>query len=207
MPDPEGWVEVTIPLRELVSRLVWWLVAVAALVYIPSLILSGFPALPTWPWPAGWLHDVAVGAGILLLAYLISVPIHEGLHVAGMMITGTRWSEITFGARILQGVVYVHCGTPMELSAYRTVLLLPVAVTGVAPAIFGIISGNMWVTTYAYLMIVSAIGDLEIFWRLRSWPGDTVVRDHPSQLGCQIREDGGVVESGLSEGSSGITGG
>ncbi|MDX1740073.1 MAG: DUF3267 domain-containing protein, partial [Rhodothermales bacterium] len=187
MPDLEEWVEVTIPIREIVGRLGWWLFAAALLLYGTAFLVWGPPQLPAWPWTAEWLHEVGVSVGLLVVAYVVSVPVHEGLHAVGMMLTGTRLSEITFGARILQGIVYVHCAAPMPLSAYRTVLLLPVIVTGFLPAVVGIAVGNHWVTTYAYLMIVSAIGDLEMFRRLRPWPRDVIVRDHPSELGCEVR--------------------
>ena len=192
MSRVEQWVEVTIPIKEIVARLGWWLLVVAILVFGPTILLAGQPVWISWPWSAGMLQDVAVGVVLLLLAYVVSVPLHEGLHALGMLATGAQSSDIKFGARLLHGVVYVHCGVPMPLSAYRIVLLLPVVVTGVAPAVWGIVTGNGWVATYAYLMIVSAIGDLEMYWRLRGWPGGALVRDHPTLLGCEIRLDAGA---------------
>ena len=187
MSGREDWREVTIPVQEIVSRLGWWLLAVAFVVFVPAFWVAGLPDWSPWPWSAGALHEVAVGVALLLAAYLLSVPVHEGLHALGMLMTGCRPSDIRFGARILQGIVYVHCSTAMKLSAYRVVLILPVIVTGLLPAVWGIAVGNGWITTYAYLMIVSAIGDLEMAWRLRGWDGDSIVRDHPSLLGCEIR--------------------
>ncbi|MDX1429240.1 MAG: DUF3267 domain-containing protein, partial [Rhodothermales bacterium] len=118
---------------------------------------------------------------------VLSVPIHEGLHALGMIATGTPASSISFGAKLREGVVYIHCATPMSLTAYRFTLLLPLVVTGVVPAIVGIVIGSGWVTVYAALMIVSAIGDMEMVYRLRELPGTTLVRDHPHELGCEIQ--------------------
>jgi hypothetical protein len=189
MSHPDQWQEVTIPIREIVSRLGWWLLGVALSVFGPAIWVSGLPEWSPRSWSAGTLHEVAVGVALLLAAYLLSVPVHEGLHALGMLLTGARRSDIRFGARILQGVVYVHCSAPMKLSAYRIVLVLPVIVTGFLPAVWGIVSGKGWVMIYAYLMIVSSIGDLEMLWRLRGRPGSLLVRDHPSLLGCEIRFD------------------
>lgn len=186
--ESDGWREVTIPIREIVSRLGWWLLVTAVLIYGLMGVLWGPPNLPGWPPPARWLGDLAQGAGLLLVAYVLSVPLHEGLHALGMILTGSRKSDISFGARLFHGIVYVHCGAPMKLSAYRMVLILPVAATGIAPAVWGLAVGSGWIATYAYLMIVSAIGDLEMFWRLRHWPGTVLIRDHPSLLGCELRE-------------------
>ncbi len=189
MSAVDEWLEITIPIKEIVSRLGWWLLAVAVGVFGPTVVFAGASLSVPWPWSAGMLHEAAIGVALLLLAYLVSVPIHEGLHALGMLMTGVHASDITFGARLLHGVVYVHCRAAMRLSAYRVVLLIPVVVTGLGPAIWGILTGNGWVATYAYLMIVSAIGDLEMYWRLRGWPGRTLVRDHPSLLGCEIKLD------------------
>ncbi len=186
MSDRDAWQEVTIPIREIVLRLGWWLVIVALVLCLPMVLLWGVPDLPAWPWPAVWLGEIARGGALLLLAYVVSVPIHEGLHALGMLVTGTPRSEITFGARILHGVVYVHCGAEMKLTAYRLVLILPVLVTGLLPAVWGLAGGSWWIVAYAYLMIVSAAGDLEMYWRLRKFPGDALTRDHPDLLGCEV---------------------
>ncbi len=186
MPDPDVSQEVTIPIEEIVSRLGRWLVVVAALVFGPLVVFRGLPEMPPWPLSSVWLGDAARWVAILLGAYVLSVPVHEGLHAVGMVATGSRWSDISFGARLRHGIVYVHCSEPMSVAAYRIVLLLPVVVTGFIPAVVAWFTGNGSVAAYAYLMTVSAIGDFEMFWRLRALGRDLLVRDHPSLLGCEI---------------------
>ncbi len=181
------WREVTIPIPEIVRRIGWWLAGCGLLVGLPYVLLHGWPSAVVGPFTFESLGRVSLGLVIVLVAYVLSVPIHEGLHAAGMLATGTPRSAISFGVRLRQGIVYIHCSQAMPLSAYRFSLLLPVVVTGLAPAVWGLATGGGWIVLYAYLMIVSAVGDLETIWRLRRLESSTVVRDHPSKLGCEVQ--------------------
>ncbi len=187
MTQESEWREVTIPIPELVRRIGWWLAGCGVLVGLPYVVLYGWPEALTGPFTFEGLGRVSFGLVMVMVAYIVSVPIHEGLHAAGMLLTGTPRSAISFGARLRQGVVYIHCSHAMPLSAYRFSLLLPVIVTGLAPAVWGLATGDGWIVLYAYLMIVSAIGDLEMVWLLRKMDSSTVVRDHPSKLGCEVQ--------------------
>ncbi len=184
--EGEGWRELTIPIPELVGRIPAWLIASAVIVAGPFWLVHGLPDFLKWP-SATALGGLSVRIALLLLAYVISVPIHEGFHALGMVATGSRWSDITFGSKLRQGIVYVHCAAPMALSAYRITLLLPVVFTGFVPAVWGLATGNGWIVAYAYLMVISAIGDLEMMRVLRPFAGSALVRDHPSLLGCEIK--------------------
>ena len=80
----------------------------------------------------------------------------------------------------------------MTARAYRIVLVTPGLVQGVLPALIGLAAGWGWVTVYGWLMLASALGDAAMLAHLRPFPPDTLVRDHPEQVGCQIWEgDGG----------------
>lgn len=190
------WHPVTISVGELVSRLGRWIIGTMLIVAVPFGVFNGWTTLVPPPLGADFLGDVALGVLILIGVYTLSVPVHEGLHALGMVATGTPTSSITFGAKWRQGIVYIHCDRPMSLRAYRFTLLLPVVVTGFLPAVAGIAIGSHWIAVYAALMIVSAVGDMEMVWRLRDLPGETLVRDHPDELGCEIQlvrdSEGGV---------------
>ncbi len=181
------WKEVTISVRELVGRIGLWIVGTMLVVALPFGIVNGWTSLIPPPLGVDFLGDVSLGVLILIGVYTLSIPVHEGLHALGMIATGTPTSAITFGAKLRQGVVYIHCSRPMSLSAYRFTLLLPVALTGVLPAAVAVAIGSHWIAIYSALMIVSAVGDLEMVYRLRGLPSETMVRDHPDELGCEIQ--------------------
>lgn len=181
------WHEVTIPVRELVGRLGPWIIGTMLVVAVPFAVVNGWGSLVPPPLGADFLGDVALGVLILIGVYTLSVPVHEGLHALGMIATGTPTSSITFGAKLRQGIVYIHCDRPMSLRAYRFTLLLPVVVTGLFPAVAAVALGSHWIAIYSALMIVSAVGDMEMVLRLRGVPSETPVRDHPDKLGCEIQ--------------------
>ncbi|MBT8399572.1 MAG: DUF3267 domain-containing protein [Rhodothermia bacterium] len=181
------WHEVTIPVRELVGRVGRWIIGTIVIVALPFGVVNGWTSLIPPPLGAVFLGDVAIGVLILIGVYTLSIPVHEGLHALGMIVTGTPASAISFGAKLRQGIVYIHCDRPMSLRSYRFTLLLPVAVTGVLPAVVSVAVGSQWIAVYSALMIVSAVGDMEMVWRLRRLPGETLVRDHPDELGCEIQ--------------------
>lgn len=182
-----AWHEVTISVSELVSRLGRWIIGTVVIVAVPFGAVNGWASLVPPPLDADFLGDVALGVLILIGVYTLSVPIHEGLHALGMVATGTPTSSISFGAKWRQGIVYIHCDRPMSLGAYRFTLLLPVVVTGLLPAVVAVVIGLHWIAVYSALMIVSAVGDMEMVWRLRDLPAETMVRDHPDELGCEIQ--------------------
>lgn len=181
------WHEVTIPVSELVSRLGRWIIGTVLIVALTFGAVNGWTSMILPPLSADFLSEVALGVLILIGVYTLSVPVHEGLHALGMIVTGTPGSSITFGAKWRQGVVYIHCDRPMSLRAYRFTLLLPVVVTGFLPSVVAVAVGSHWIAVYSVLMIVSAVGDMEMVWRLRDLPGDLLVRDHPDELGCEIQ--------------------
>lgn len=196
-PARDTWAAVTIPITELVRPLGRWFLITVLLFVLPFGVVNGWSALVPPPLSAAFLGDVAVGVAVLVGIYVLSVPIHEGLHAVGMILTGTPRAAITFGAKLRQGVVYIHCSRPMPLTAYRFSLLLPVLLTALLPGAVGVVAGSVWVVLYAALMFISAVGDLEMVWRLRHLPRETLVRDHPKLLGCEVRlaGDGGGLES------------
>ncbi len=122
---------------------------------------------------------------IVLLAFAASIVLHEALHGVGYLVAGgASRSSARFGVWDL--TPYAHCAAPMPAHAYRTAVLLPLLVLGVLPGIVGLAFGNATLTLYATLMTVSTAGDLLVVWAIRSVPGDTLVRDHPSRVGCEI---------------------
>lgn len=162
-----------------VLRVLWrGLLPVTAATLGVHLLVWGLPALDPSAWVAGGLW--------LLLAYVIAVVAHEALHVLPMFAFGIRWSDLRFGIRWRDGVVFVHGGKPVSARAYRIILSTPGIVLGVLPALYGIGTGAGWITLFGWLMLVSAVGDWAVLRLIRRLPPDTPVTDHPSEVGCLV---------------------
>lgn len=177
------WRDVTLSLNAL-YRMAWrWLGLTAAATLVPHVLVWGLDLPASWP----EVVEVGTATAVFVAVYLASIPVHEGLHALAMWLAGgLRWSEIRFGARWREGIVYVHAARPMSLRAYRIVLLTPTVVQGVLPAAIGLALGAWWLTLYGFALLASALGDVAVWWHLRGLPGDLPARDHPEEVGCQV---------------------
>ena len=122
-----------------------------------------------------------------MAAFALGVVAHEGLHgLAYLWIGKVPRSTIRFGILWRGLAPYAHCSAPMTATAYRWTLALPGLVLGVFPAILGIVLGNWWLMVWGALMFVAAGGDTAVLLAIRSLPGETLVKDHPSKVGCTV---------------------
>lgn len=186
--EGHGWRELTLSIEEVARRGLRWLPAMTIGAFIPYVIVHGFqlPALPESLWNAAFA--VLMWTTIAVVVYGVSALLHEGIHVAAMVLfAGARPSSIKFGFRPREGVLYVHTDRPMSARAYRAVLLLPALVQGVFPIVFGTAWEMGWLVLYGYVMFVSAIGDLAVYQLIRPLDSHDVVRDHPTGIGCLVQ--------------------
>jgi hypothetical protein len=67
---------------------------------------------------------------------------------------------------------------------------MPGVALGLIPVFVGIAWEIGWITLYGFLMLISAIGDFTILWKIRSFSSDSLVVDHPSRVGCWVLTKG-----------------
>lgn len=177
--DPDGWDDRTMTVGE-----VWrYLVRILPWCALATIVVHSV----AWGWP-GYADQLIVGGPWIGIGiYLLSVVIHEGLHVATMVAFGVPLRSIRAGAHLREGVVYVHAGHDLAVVPYRVVLLMPALVLGVLPSMYGLLTGDWGWTLYGFVMLISAAGDFAVIDRLRGLPTGTLVRDHPEKVGCKVR--------------------
>lgn len=175
----QGWEDRTLTMPE-----VWrYLLRVIAWMFVLTI---GLHAL-LWGWPT-WADPLLVGGlWIGIGVYLASIVVHELLHIVAMLAFGVPVRSIRIGARLREGVVYVHAGQDLTVWPYRVMILLPAIVLGIVPGVAGLVTGSWAWTIYAFVMLISAAGDFAVLDRLRGLPSRTVVRDHPEAVGCRVR--------------------
>jgi hypothetical protein len=124
---------------------------------------------------------------IFLHVILGSIGVHEGLHWIGYVGFGRiSWKTVRFGFTVRAFAAYVHSDSPVSISAYRGLVAMPGVVLGLIPVCVGVAWGIGWITLYGFLMLISAIGDFAILWRIRRVSPDSLVIDHPSRAGCWV---------------------
>jgi hypothetical protein len=119
--------------------------------------------------------------------FLLSIIVHELLHAVGYMWAGgVPRTAIKFGFSWRGLAPYAHCHQPMTARAYRTAVLLPGLILGLIPGILGLLFGSFWLTLFGTIMLIAAGGDAAVLLAIRQLPASTIVRDHPSKVGCEI---------------------
>ncbi|WP_456428476.1 DUF3267 domain-containing protein [Rhodocaloribacter sp.] len=188
--DEAGWRDLTLTLDEVLRPVLRWMVYLAALTFGPYVALWGRPSFDLGAWPSA-LGTVLVYTVVFAGVYAVSAVVHEGLHALTMaLVAGVPWRTIRFGVRWRDGIAFVHSPVPMTVRAYRVVLAVPGVVQGLLPALTGLALGNGWLVLYGYVMLASALGDVVMLRLLAPLDGDVLVRDHPTEIGCQVRVSG-----------------
>ena len=181
------WDDRTLSIDQLIKIAGRWLPMMTLLTFLPYILIWGLPNLPHWGGFWSGLLSALMWTLIGLAVYAISALVHEGLHVAAMIIVArVPLHSLSFGMRLSEGVLYVHSDQPMTATSYRVVLMLPAFVQGILPAAVGTVLGLGWLVIYGYIMIVSAIGDFAVLHLIRGHGPKAIVRDHPSDIGFQL---------------------
>ena len=125
--------------------------------------------------------------GAILLALLVGIVAHELLHAVGFVYIGKApWSAVKFGFSWKGLAPYAHCRRPLRAAAYRASVLLPGLVLGLFPGLMGIAIGSWWLVLWGSVMLITAGGDLAVWWAVRRVPAGELVLDHPSKAGCHV---------------------
>jgi hypothetical protein len=177
--ENDGWTDYTLSVPDVIRVLGRHVVPLTIGTIGLHLLIWGWPDWSAAEWVRGGLWGCAI--------YLISVIVHELLHVAVMLYAGVRFREIRAGIRWKEGVAYVHAGRPLSISVYRLILVMPGLVLGLIPALAGLATGSAALTLYAFVMLLSAVGDWAVLLHIRGVPEGAIVEDHPDAVGCRVR--------------------
>ncbi len=143
----------------------------------------------------GW---AAVGSDLVVLfdnffpalgLLIVGIVIHELLHALGWMLaSGLPWSAMKFGFSLKALAPYAHCREAMPVVSYRIGVLLPGIVLGLFPYIAALLTGNGLLLVFGLIFSLAAAGDILMFWVIRKIPKESLVRDHPERVGCEIAD-------------------
>lgn len=133
--------------------------------------------------PARLLMGNVLMIGILTAGTVL----HELIHALTWWWVGRKpWSAIKFGFQWRTLTPYTHLREPLPVRAYRIGTWMPGFLTGVVPAAYGLVSGNVWLTLLGGAFIAAAGGDALVLWLLRGVDKTGLVEDHPTQAGCYV---------------------
>ncbi len=181
-PVPPRHKDVSVPLESIIQSAKWITLMLLLVPLAVYWLLHGFQHMFNFGMPR--LQVVL----ILLAAFLMGIVIHEGLHAIGWMTFGRfSWREIRFGIDTKTLSPYTHAQVHMTATAYRIGAAIPGIITGLLPALVGIVLADGMVTLFGATMLSAAVGDVLVLWIIRDVPGNALVLDHPTQAGCMVK--------------------
>lgn len=120
-------------------------------------------------WGSASVGELVGNRAVLLplaVALVVSIVVHEALHLAGYMwFGGAPYSAVHVEWR--GAAMVARCETAISVRSYRAAVALPGLVLGALPAVLGLISGMAWLTAYGAVMMGAALGDARVLWVLR----------------------------------------
>jgi Putative zincin peptidase len=168
--------EVVFTIEQIQKPLLWMTALSTVIIFAVYELAWGISYWEDWK-PYVWLF----------ILYFAMIVVHELLHGIGFLLFGkVSWSNIHFGVNWKALMPYAHCEIPISISAYRGALMLPIVITGIMPLLIGLFIGNGFLTVLGTLHTHAGFGDVLIMWALRTYRRNTIVKDHPEKIGCEV---------------------
>ena len=126
--------------------------------------------------------------GLLFFGLLVSgIFLHELVHgLTWALFTKKGFRSISFGFNRKAFSPYCHCKEVLKIGHYRKGTIMPGIITGILPSFAGLVSGNLMILLLGLIFTMAAGSDFLFIWLLRKETKDSLVLDHPDELGCFI---------------------
>lgn len=135
---------------------------------------------------AAGLKPGIASVAVLTIGFIVSIIAHEALHAFGFIVfAGAPRDAIRFGIDKKTLTPFAGCKVAVRARGYRIAALLPAIVLGLIPMLLSFFIPSFAIAIYAVLMIGAAGGDFAAVIAMRKAPGDAMVIDHPSRVGCK----------------------
>lgn len=189
--DSSSEISISISTANLVSVLM--LIPFGLLYLIPYAFIWGKDALDlsnvlfTWVLKNGKDHPRM--ALLLFWTYfffwvVLGILLHEILHaLTWALFCKKGLKAVAIGFNINTFTPFAHCKEPLLMWQYRLGTLTPGLLTGLVPALSGIIFQNIFLTIYGLFFTVAASGDFIMLWESRKINKYHQVKDHPNKIG------------------------
>jgi len=164
---------------------------------IPVLILYGVPFVLLWRNTfskvalKNFIDEFTLGIGgnfvSILLVMTIGIIAHELIHgITWAMYTKNGFKSIKFGVLWKVLTPYCHCSEPLKVKHYITGAIMPAIILGFLPFVYSLFTGNALWLFFGIFFTMSAVGDFLIVNLVRKENMNSLVLDHPSEVGCYV---------------------
>jgi len=164
---------------------------------IPIVILYGIPFFLVWRNTFSKTalrnfivennHGIWGNLSFILLILTIGIIIHELIHgITWAIYTENGFKSIKFGVLWKMLTPYCHCEEPLKVKHYIIGAIMPVIILGFLPYVYSLFTGNVFWLFFSIFFTIAAVGDLMIINLVRKEKMNSLVLDHPSEVGCYI---------------------
>lgn len=125
-----------------------------------------------------------------LFFLLVGIWAHELLHGLGYIMGGVNRSELKYGFNWKNVIFYVSCKVPVTMKTYKLAGILPLIVLGVFPTLIALLFEGLGLLFFWSLtMLMMCSGDIYMLLRIRNFPLNSLVIEHPKRVGCYVLEN------------------
>lgn len=139
------------------------------------------------------LNDIAlefgpIGLSMFILGILIfGIIIHELIHgVFWGICAKNGFKSIKFGVVWKMMTPYCHCKEKLQVKQYIIGVIMPGIVLGLVPTVYAVINDNFGIFLLGVIFTMAAGGDIIMVYLLRNEKMNSLVQDHPSEMGCYV---------------------
>jgi hypothetical protein len=123
---------------------------------------------------------VSPGFFVALGSLILGIVAHEAIHGLSWAVFGRKpLRSVEFGFQVRTLTPYAHCKEPIPARAYRLGTAMPGVLLGLAPSLFGLLTGSGPAMLFGLFFTFAAGGDALILWLLRGVDPDALVEEHP----------------------------
>ena len=138
----------------------------------------------------GWEKFKDVDLLLILVVFLISIIVHEGIHGLFFgLFAKNHFKSIEFGMIWKSMNPYCYCGEPLSRKHYLTGLLIPGIILGCCTGMLGLITGNASLILFSVFSLFAAGGDIYIAWMIMKTTKkgrEEKYLDHPDKPGVMM---------------------
>ena len=126
-------------------------------------------------------------SALFFIVFIVGVILHELIHgITWAIFAKKGFKSIKFGVIWKMLTPYCHCKEPLSVKHYILGAIMPAIVLGFIPAIYGLVFGNFVILIFGAFFTLAAAGDFLIINLIRKENWNSLVQDHPSEVGCYI---------------------
>lgn len=163
---------------------------ITSICVFPLLVLSVFPYMAIHDWSTTFHSIINLVTIKFIILLLFGVVIHEAIHALSWMIMLRKgFKAVSFGFNVHSFSPYTHCKLPMKVWQYRLGGFMPGLLMGIIPVIFSFILQSTLLNFVGFLFMWAACGDFISLFLLRKFDRNTIVQDHPDEMGFIIIDE------------------